>query len=449
MNRMVLTNKLILITQGLPHHIVNRLKDDLTILDEEGDIIFRYYKEDGNKLIVPRGFHSHMCHTLRQNQIQFETIKNLVKLNEIPLVFKGKLFEDQVVVIKNCMAHTFGVIDSATGGGKTILALFLMARRKQPTLIIVHSKLLMYQWKKSILEFLDISEDKIGMIGDGMIEYEGKQIVVAIVNSLVDRCDDLKKQFGFLIVDEVHKLPGHMFSTVIAQFATHYMLGLSATPYRRDNLTQVIYYYCGPLLYSLTPQALQKYKRLIKPTVIIRQTEFAGFYDGDYNNLVKRLISNHDRNVLIVQDIIAHAEKHDGVILVLTDRVKHLELLQNLIQAFNPYLSTQILTGSVKKAQRVGIVQSINEKKIQVVLATSKIIGEGFDAKTLNCLFLAMPISYEGRLIQYVGRIVRVDEGKKEAFVYDYKDKTGVLYGMFRKRIACYRDELGAGIVRR
>lgn len=214
-----------------------------------------------------------------------------------------------------------------------------------------------------------------------------------------------------------------------------YMLGLSATPYRRDGLTKMIYLYCGDQVYKIETQALQEQNKIMTASLTVRRTEFDYPYNDDYQAMLTELTQDAERNSLIVRDVLK--TRNGGISLILSDRKEHCRALYDLLKR---HLEVRLLTGDVAMGKRKGIIEELNQDKAKVLVATSQLIGEGFDLKSFSSLFLATPIKFSGKVKQCTGRILRTAKDKDSAVIYDYVDRPGVLEASFRTRLRAYRD---------
>ena len=184
--------------------------------------------------------------------IAYKVVDERCKYPEIKVVSKINLLSHQADALKITDIKDFGVIVSPPGSGKTIMALELIARKKQPTLIIVHRKQLFDQWIDRIQNFLSIPKNKIGQIGNQK-EKIGDEVTVATIQSLSRRdLTDLKNRFGMIIVDECHHIPAKSFREVITKLNCYYLYGLTATPKRKNNDEKLIYVYIGNIIYEIT-----------------------------------------------------------------------------------------------------------------------------------------------------------------------------------------------------
>ena len=249
---------------------------------------------------------------------------------------------------------------------------------------------------------------------------------------------------------------------VVAAFDCRYMLGLSATAFRReDGMTRLIHFAMGDRVHQVDGRMLAASGAVVRPELDQRPTEFSYGFQGEYSRLLKALAEDRPRNQRIVEDIRQLlAPGHEGTVLVVSDRVGHCETLADLLaasgvqvavltgrtaaeertrivlvvsdrvahcQALAAMLAEQaveaaVLTGQTPPESRGRIVEEVRAGRVPVLVATLQLIGEGFDCPGLSTLVLATPIKFEGRLLQVVGRIMRPAEGKR-ARVIDYVDE--------------------------
>jgi len=380
----------------------------------------RYYTLHGEAIRFPRGFARQAIHLCRRFMKQSpRIIDKRSSLSETSFHFQGELRPYQEQALSSILSRDFGVLEAGTGSGKTVVALAVVAARRQPTLVLVHTKELLHQWAARAETFLGIP---CGMVGDS--RFEPAPLTVAIVNSARRRLHELTGNFGQIIVDECHRVPASLFTEVVTGFDCRYMLGLSATAFRRDGLTKIIYLYLGDRVHRIDTRELQRSGAILKPRFIQRPTEFRYHYRGNYQALLKALTADPARNRLIVGDILKEAGHTDGSILVVSDRVEHCQTLAAMLEEKG--LQPAVLTGRLKADERGDLVERIRAGQVKVVIATVQLIGEGFDCPNLETLFLTTPIKFTGRLLQVVGRILRPADGK-EPRVYDYADPVRVL----------------------
>ena len=385
-----------------------------------------FYENHLDGLKIPRGAMGLILFFCREMDIRYQIIDKRRTLPEVGFTFAGQLKPFQQKAVTAMIRKDFGTLSAATGSGKTVMALAMVAERRQPALIVVHTKELLNQWIDRVETFLGIPKDEIGVIGDGKNRL-GDRITVGIINSIYPIAEEIREHVGHLVVDECHRTPSRTFTDAVTAFDSKYMLGLSATPYRRDGLTKLIGWHLGRQV-AVKQSELTENDIIQNVEVVARETAFNPYYDAseEYTRMLSELTEDEERNRLIVGDISKEASNGGGVCLVLSDRKEHCRTLHDMLSKQG--ISADVLTGGVSNGSRKDIVERLNAGTIKVLIATGQLIGEGFDCKELSTLFLATPIRFSGRLIQCLGRVMRPAPGKAHARVYDYIDgNVGVL----------------------
>jgi superfamily II DNA or RNA helicase/very-short-patch-repair endonuclease len=372
---------------------------------------------------------------------------------QIDLTFKGELRPEQRAAAESMLAHETGVLAATTAFGKTVIAAWLIARRGVNTLVLVHRQQLLEQWIERLSAFLDIAPGMIGRIGGGRRKPRGV-IDVALIQSLVRKgvVDDRVGDYGHLIVDECHHLSAQSFEQVARRAKAKFVAGLSATVARKDGHHPIIFMHCGPVRYRVDAKA-QAALRPFEHTVLVRPTGFHSKRgpDADKRNefvsLSKELVEDEARNRLICEDVI-RAVRTARSPLVLTERNQHLDALAALLSGNVRHLL--VLRGGTGKKERASVAEqiaNIPSDEERVLIATGKYIGEGFDDPRLDTLFVTLPVSWRGTVAQYVGRLHRLHESKREVQVYDYADlEVPMLARMFDRRCRGY-EAVGYTIV--
>jgi superfamily II DNA or RNA helicase len=361
----------------------------------------------------------------------------------LELKFNGQLTSIQKEASHALLEHDVGVFVGPPGIGKTVLGTYLVAQRACCTLILVHRKPLLEQWIAQLAMFLDIDEKQIGQIGGGKGKPNGR-LDVAMMQSLVrkEKVDDLVAGYGHVIVDECHHLPAVSFERVLSEVKARYLVGLTATPQRRDGHDAIIEMQLGPVRFRIDAKS-QAARRPFNHTLIVRETRFRMLDDKPnigIQEIYSALANDEARNRCIVDDVIAAIHEGRSPIL-LTERKDHLEYFADQLRGFVRHLV--VLQGGMTAKERsrsAGQLASIPDSAERLVLATGRYIGEGFDDARLDTLFLAMPVSWKGTLIQYSGRLHRNHPAKTEVRIYDYVDRdVPMLLRMFEKRLTTYR----------
>jgi len=270
----------------------------------------------------------------------------------------------------------------------------------------------------------------------------GEKITVALVQSLYRCADAVAPKIGHIVVDECHRTPSRTFTDAVTEFDSRFMLGLSATPWRRDRLSKLIFWHLGDVHHKIDKADLVESGDVLAADIIVRETEFKPYYDPvrEYSKMLSELTTDDKRNRLIASDVAAAARENDGVCLVLSDRKMHCENLVAILR-YKFDTACDLLTGDLKDRQRREVLSRIDTGAVKVLVATGQLIGEGFDRKDLSMLFLTTPIKFSGRVVQYLGRVLRPAPGKKRAKVYDYVDKhVDVLNAAARSRQRVYEE---------
>ncbi len=428
---LVLSNQIFISKVNLPQSLANRLIRLAAFPNPE------FYKAQALRLPVwnkprliscaenypqhiglPRGCLDAVLELLEQNGIGSEIRDERLSGIRISARFAGILRKDQKAALGELLKHDIGVLHAPTAFGKTVTASAMIARRKVSTLVIVHRTELLRQWQERLTGFLDISKCGLGTIGGGRSKPSGK-IDIAVMQSLSRREDlaEFLDGYGQIIVDECHHLSAFSFESVLKQAKGRYVVGLTATPVRRDGHHPIIFMQCGPVRHSAdrsetSPEQLEVWPKHLSPPDIP---------SGSAIQEVFRLLANDpERNRRISRDVMA-AYREGRKILVLTERTEHLELLRETLEESIEHCF--VLHGRLSRKARatiLGELDALNESAPRVLLSTGRLIGEGFDHPPLDTLMLAMPISWKGTLQQYAGRLHRESTDKRDVRIYDY-----------------------------
>jgi superfamily II DNA or RNA helicase len=384
----------------------------------------RFYRRFGkNGIVLPRGYARQLLLLLKRENLSYSMNDQRRLMQAVDFSFNGSLKSFQSAAVAKMVKKDFGTLNAPTGSGKTVMGLYLIAQRRQPTVVVVHTKDLAFQWIQRIEQFLSIPSDQVGLIGAGKKRI-GDRITVALVQSLYRMSDQIVPHTGHIVVDECHRAPSRTFTEAVTAFDCHYMLGLSATPWRRDKLSQLIFWHLGDVHHEVDKAKLEEKGHILKADVVFRFTRFEPYFDpvNDYSRMLSELTADDDRNRLIASDVEKEVRTGKGVCLVLSDRKKHCETLQGILKyKFN--VVSELLTGDLNNEGRKTVLERLNQGQVKVLIATGQLIGEGFDCRDLSTLFMATPIRFSGRVMQYLGRILRPARGKARARVYDYVDE--------------------------
>jgi superfamily II DNA or RNA helicase len=396
--------------------------------------------EDFDKHIgLPRGSLDEALELLRVHGIKADIRDEQYSGIPIETNFNGELRSIQKKAASEILNYDIGVLSAPTAFGKTTIAAYLIAERKVNTLVLVHRRLLMDQWHERLKTFLNT--DSIGRIGGGRGDRAGI-IDVGMIQSLNHKgvVKDIVAEYGQVIVDECHHVSAFSFEQVLRQVKAKYVIGLTATPIRKDGHHPIIIMQCGPIRFRVDDRR-QAHDRPFEHVVIPRYTNFRmheGVEDG-IQPVYAALMRDKQRNDLIFDDLLNALEEGCSPLL-LTERTEHVDEFAERLKGFAK--NVIVLKGGTGKRQRKALAEqiaSIRDGEERVLIATGRYIGEGFDDARLDTLLLAMPISWRGTLQQYAGRLHRLHDNKKIVRIYDYVDvNVPMLTRMYNKKLKGY-----------
>jgi superfamily II DNA or RNA helicase len=415
--------------------LIKEIKDELTVKpfnnfnksQSNSDVgRFSVFLESPKKLYLPRFY--------GLKKIGNPTNNEMEEGHNIKLKFKGELREEQKpieeIYLKNAEEKGGGIISIRCGGGKTVLALHIISVLKKKTIVVVHKDFLMTQWRDRILEFLP--EARIGKIQQDTVDIEDKDIVLSMVQSLSmkEYDDDTFNSFGLAVFDECHHLGAEVFSKSMGKVASKYMLGLSATPKRKDGLSKVFEWYMGDIVY------LQKKKNEDYAEVQLIECKFN---DEKYNKeelnfrkepCMPKMINNiceYFQRTEMIRDITKKYNRDGRCVLILSDRRGHLDLLYKMLNGY----SRGFYVGGMKPDE----LRESQEKEI--LLATYSMASEGMDIPKLNTVILASPKS---DVEQSVGRVFRQKacDRKFHPLIVDIQDTFSFFKKQCEKRVIFY-----------
>ena len=337
------------------------------------------------------------------------------------------------------LQHDAGVLCAPTAFGKTVTAAAIIARRGVNTLVLVHRTELLKQWQERLQAFLGVGKGVVGTIGGGKAKPTGR-IDIAVMQSLSRQgeVNVLVENYGQVIVDECHHVGAASFDAILKRAMAKFVLGLTATPIRRDGQQPIIFMQCGPIRHTAARPASAPHDLEVAPRSRHSRIDLpttAGIQD-----VFRHLANDQARTEAIAAEITAAFERGRKV-LVLTERIEHLDAIRMTLAAQVPH--PFVLHGRMSKKQRGALIAELDAlapEVPRVLLATGKLVGEGFNHPPLDTLVLAMPVSWKGTLQQYAGRIHREHANKTDVRVIDFVD-TGhpALLRMWDKRQRGYR----------
>ncbi len=454
----ILSNQVILPRFGLDPLLSKYLKDNLNFMNLDYVIKKRsgrstygtqmYYEtveEKENTIVMPRGIIGKLLRYCNEQKIKYQLEDKRTKLEPVKFTSSISLHDYQQEAVEITNKKDFGVIVAPPGAGKTVMGLEIVARKQQPTLIIVHRRQLFDQWVDRIQSFLGIPKFQIGKINGSSYEI-GQEITVAMIQSLqnpdLPGKDKLHHAFGTIIADECHHIPAKTFREVIQHFHSYYLYGFTATPIRKNKDEKLIFIHIGDIIHEVVIPITTNQNRQL--SVVIQNTELFTPFNASTDKtetLLNIIIHDTARNVMIVEDI-KREVRAGRKILVLSERKAHVDIIQQYLKGT---CETITLTGEDNEQSKKAKLQLIENGDFQVLIATGQFIGEGTDIGVLDCLILAYPFSFEGKLIQYIGRVQR---SPVAPVIYDYRDcRIEYFNNLFKQRNKYYRKLMKVGQV--
>lgn len=360
-----------------------------------------------------------------------------IMLDDFPKKLHGiELRDYQSYAVEEFIENRIGILELATGAGKTIIALELIRRLKLRTLFIINRKELMYQTRDRMKEAFGID---IGVIGDGQMDTD-KWVTVSTVQTLVKRKDELKqffKNIQFAICDETHIVASKSFRQVFTMLVnTLYRCGLSGTAFRDDGNDMLIEEGVGQVVFKLDAKQLVDEGRLMRPTIYFEHVhgvdDGVHEYSDDYTENIVENEKRNDRIVKIVED------NMDKKILILTKQVEHGSILTDMIAKSRDVFH---LHGSVPAKERKEQYDVFKKSRIGVLVATVSIASEGLDIPDLDIIINASANKGDVKSIQILGRVLRNFEGKEHAIYWDFFDRGKYTRHHSRARYKAFKSQ--------
>ena len=413
--------------------IINELKKELTVVPHQTFKIvnikptkFAVYQENEKYISIPRFYGLNKIGIPKENKIE--------KGTPIQIIFNSQLKPNQIEITNTTIKHidTYGggLICAGCGVGKTVMGLYLACHYKVKTLIIVHKTFLLNQWVDRIQQFTNA---RIGIIQQSKIEVEDKDIVVGMLQSIAkDKYDsDIFMDFGLVIFDEAHHAPSEYFSKALPIINCNLSLGLSATPKRADKMEKVLYWYLGDIAYTAPPNKndnvlVRAYNYEVKDKNF---KEARLPFNGEVNRAktLNRLVVIEKRNKFIIDILEEIMLEPDRKVLILSDRIEHLNILKMLIDEYMSYSCDYYIGGMTQKKLDIA-------SNATIILGTYGMASEGLDIPTLNTLIMGTP---RREVEQSIGRIIRRTDHTVQPLIVDIVDLLPCLanQGIYRRKL--------------
>lgn len=346
-------------------------------------------------------------------------------------MFNGTLRDYQQQAVDRALEATQGVIQAPTGSGKTVIAIGLAALAQTTVLFIVHTSVLLNQTAERVRHYLGIEPS---IIAHGKVNIG--PFTIALVQTLMRRDLTLfNQEFGMVILDEAHHCPASSFQHVVQQFPAFYRFGLTATPERKDKLHPLLYAVMGDRIFDVSNAVLLAQGSILRPDLIEVETAFRYRYRRDnYQDMLQAMATDTQRNTLII-NVVQKVHKHKS--LILSERIAHCKLLAKELQSRG--LKAESLTGDMSQEERTRINNRFRQGDTTILIATTNLVGEGFDLPQIDTLFLTMPHGNRAKTLQILGRVLRPAKGKSVGRIVDFRDRrVSILEHQFQKRKAIY-----------
>lgn len=411
---------------------LRKLRQDLTVSPTLAkqynfkQIEYKIYEENTEKIYIPRFY--------AEKRGILYSLKYIPAGTDCPHVkFQGKLLPHQVEAVNAFFQHKSGILEIGTGGGKTVIALNIIATLQKKTIILVHKQALMHQWIERANQY--VPNARIGIIQGAKCEIADRDIVICMLQTLCKKQTGINdfSEFGLCIVDEAHHIGSEVFTMALFKVNCAQMLALTATPQRRDQLHFVLDWFFNKIIYSKQTTFFG-----VVPQVNI--VKFFGTGRGfkevknsigelDFSNMITQLCQNSERNQFIISEICKIAQDPARFILVLSDRITHIQRLQSMMPC---NIASGLYYGKMKKAEL-----DASAANSQVLFAINGLIAEFFDLPKLNTLVVASPKSTQ--IKQMVGRILRKPH-EIPPLIIDIGDQFSIFYAMTQKRKKFYTE---------
>ena len=390
-------------------------------------------------IALPRGCLDAVLVLLKDNGIRCDLRDERYGGEHIEASFVGRLRPDQEMAVAALLHHEAGVLCAPTAFGKTVTAAAIIARRGVNTLVLVHRTDLLKQWQERLQAFLGVGKGMIGTIGGGKAKPTGR-IDIAVMQSLSRQgeVNSLVENYGQIVVDECHHVGATSFDAILKRAKAKFVLGLTATPIRRDGQQPIIFMQCGPIRHTAARPAGAPHDLEVVPRSRFSRIGLPA--TAGIQEVFRHLTNDLARTQAVAAEVIGAFEQGRKV-LVLTERTEHLAAILQALTAQVP--PPFVLHGRISKKQRATLIaelEALPPEAPRILLATGKLVGEGFDHPPLDTLVLAMPVSWKGTLQQYAGRLHREHASKTDVRIIDFVD-TGhpALLRMWDKRQRGYR----------
>lgn len=404
-------------------------------------------RQKGRNYLLPRGFLDQFLELCKKFQQPFRIVDRRRSFDPLPIEFHGQLKSYQQDAAEAALEHDFSTIIGGHKSGKTVIALYTLAQRRQPTLILIPKLDLMDGWLTKIENFLQIPSSEVGVFAGGNHQI-GEYITIAHTGEMMRFWRKIIDRVGFLIVDECQRSPSKVLTHLIPNFDTRYMLGLSNTTQRKDRLSRLVYYYVGDVVYTINEKDAREGRGIIHAHVVARPTEFEYTYQsrGDYALMIKALMRDKARTELIANDIESELKQDPRPLIVLTGGEEQEEALGKELKSRGVEVHTYLNSSNEDDPSDEAEEENFNRaptcpKKslptgASVVLVTANTLTQCAQNMQALVLFLAVPVYFPKTMANAIRSLhPNGTTGESKLKIYDYVDKrVGLLENYFRMR---------------
>lgn len=417
--------------------------------------------DEGDFIKIPRGLLENITEECEKTDIEYIIEEKRSIGRPIHVKFMGELKEAQTLAVEELLQYDNGILNAATAFGKTVVCCDVIAKKQVSTLILLQSSALMEQWQDALERFLHIDEEppeyetptgrkkkRKSVIGklQGVHDSTTGMIDLAMVGSVCKNGEYHKrlKEYGLILVDECHHAASDTIVNILQEVNAKYVYGVTATPFRGDGLEKINYMLLGPIRYKYTSKDRAKeqgIEHLVYPrftrTVVPRFSQ-----DKMHPNEAYEIIrNNEERDEFIIRDVKRCVDAGRTPVIL----SKFIDHSQRLYQRLMDYADKVfLLSGRNSKKEHKEMIKQMNQvkpEKSMILVATGKLIGEGFDYPRLDTLIMATPVAWKGVVEQYAGRLNRDYDGKKNVMIYDYVDCHIAMFDrMYHKRLKAYKQ---------
>ena len=401
-------------------------------------------RQKGRSYLLPRGFLDQLIELCRKCQQPFRLVDHRRSFDPRPLEFHGELKSYQQEAAEALLEKDFATLVGGHKSGKTVIALYTIAQRRQPTLILIPKLELLQGWLTKIENFLQIPTSEIGVFSEGAHRV-GKDITIAHTGEAMRHWKKIADQVGYLIVDECQRCPAKVITHTIPNFDTRCMLGLSNTTQRKDRLSRIVYYYVGDVVYAINEKDAREGRGIIHAHVIARPTEFEYPYHSraDYAPMLQSLMQDKARIRIIADDIEREIRKASHPLLVLSSGENHDEVLRAelndrdiKVHTFLPAGETGAPSDGDSPGNGSSGCRSPLPSEPVALFVTPQTLTECSRMLHSSVLFLTVPTYFRMTLANAIGEIHTNGNGEGGKLkIYDYVDqRIGLLENYFRMR---------------